>query len=67
MSALCSTIESFSPGQRVQTDFGPGVISAISLVDSIIYVSLTRDPAGLYLFRPAQVEVISDEIERNDD
>ena len=57
MSALAN-IELFSPGQRVQTGLGPGVISAISRIDSIIYVALSRKPAALYLFRPEQVEPI---------
>ena len=56
MSALLSSVESFTTGQRVLTGFGPGVVSAISRVDSIIYVTLSNEPAGLYLMRPEQVE-----------
>jgi hypothetical protein len=58
MHTLSSSVESFSPGQKVQTDFGPGVVSAISHIDSIIYVTLSGEPTGLYLFRPEQVEPI---------
>jgi hypothetical protein len=58
MHALSSSIESFSPGQKVQTDFGPGVVSAISHIDSIIYVTLSKEPTGLYLFHPEQVELL---------
>ncbi len=58
MPALISNIRSFHTGQPVQTDFGPGVVSAISYVDSIIYVSLSREPSALYIFRPEQVEAI---------
>ena len=61
MPALTSSIESFNPGQRVQTSFGLGTISAISHVDSIIYVMLFEQPTGLYLFRPDQVETLRDE------
>ena len=56
MSALYSSVESFNTGQRVETSFGPGIISAISLIDSIIYVTLSNRPAGLYLFRPEQIQ-----------
>jgi hypothetical protein len=56
MSVLLSSVESFTTGQRVLTGFGPGVVSAISRVDSIIYVTLSNEPAGLYLMRPEQVE-----------
>lgn len=58
MSAICSNVESFSPGQKVLTGFGPGTVSAINHIDSIIYVTLSKEPAGLYLFRPEQVEAV---------
>ena len=58
MSALANRVEAYRPGQRVQTSFGPGVISAISHIDSIIYVTLSKQTASLYLFRPEQVEAI---------
>jgi hypothetical protein len=58
MCALSLSVEFFSPGQKVQTDFGPGVVSAVSQIDSIVYVTLSDEPTGLYLFRPAQVEPI---------
>lgn len=67
MSSLYSSLESLSPGQHVLTGFGPGTISAINHIDSIIYVTLSREPAGLYLFRPEQVEAVeSGRAEDND-
>jgi hypothetical protein len=59
MLALSSSLEAFNLGQKVQTSFGPGIISAISRVDSIIYVILSRKADGLYLFRPEQVEALN--------
>lgn len=59
MPALSSSIDAFNPGQRVQTSFGLGTVSAISHVDSIIYVMLSEQPAGLYLFRPDQVKAVN--------
>lgn len=66
MPALTSNIESFNPGQIVWTSFGLGTISAISHVDSIIYVMLSKQPAGLYLFRPEQVHTLKNEHEVSD-
>jgi hypothetical protein len=43
------------PGQHVQTSFGPGTVSAISLIDSIVYVALAQKPKTLYIFKPEQV------------
>ena len=63
MSALSSTVELFSPGQKVRTGLGLGIVSAISLIDSIIYVTLSRDPEALYIFRPEQVEPVEGERE----
>ena len=51
-----SSVESFTRGQRVQTSFGPGVVTAISYVDAILYVTLSNAPEPLYLLRPEQVE-----------
>jgi hypothetical protein len=59
MTALISNIHSFRTGQPVQTDFGQGVVSAVSHVDSIIYVSLLKEPSALYIFRPEQVEALA--------
>jgi hypothetical protein len=59
MLALSSSIEAFNLGQKVQTSFGPGIISAISHIDSIIYVILSKNADGLYLFRPEQVEALN--------
>ena len=58
MSALSSSVASFNLGQEVQTSFGTGVISAISHVDSILYVTLSKETAGLYIFRPEQVAAL---------
>jgi hypothetical protein len=59
--AASSTIEAFSAGQRVRTGFGTGIISAVSHIDSIIYVALSREPSALYLLRPEQVETLDSE------
>jgi hypothetical protein len=66
MPALSSSIESFNPGQRVQTSFGLGTISAINHVDSIIYVTLSERHTGLYLFHPNQVEKLKNDYEVSD-
>jgi hypothetical protein len=58
MSALATGVEAFSLGQKVQTSFGSGIISAISHIDSILYVTLSTHTASLYIFRPEQVEAI---------
>jgi hypothetical protein len=58
MSALANSVEAYRPGQKVQTSFGPGVISAISHIDSVLYVTLSNDTASLYIFRPEQVEAL---------
>ena len=58
MSAVANNVEAYHTGQRVQTSFGPGIISAISHIDSILYVTLSEHTASLYLFRPEQVEAI---------
>jgi hypothetical protein len=60
MPALSTSLESINAGQKVQTSFGTGVVSAVSHVDSIIYVTLSNAPSALYLFRPEQVEVLSE-------
>jgi hypothetical protein len=44
------------PGQSVQTSFGPGTVSAISLIDSIVYVALAQKPKTLYIFKPEQIK-----------
>ena len=58
MSALATGVEAFSLGQKVQTSFGSGTISAISQIDSVLYVTLSKDTASLYIFRPEQVEAL---------
>ena len=57
-SSTTTSVESFTRGQRVQTSFGPGVVSAISYVDAILYVTLSDAPEPLYLLRPEQVELL---------
>jgi hypothetical protein len=60
MNVFCSGntdgLKSFWPGQKVRTNFGPGVVSAFSEIDLIVYVALSNHRSGLYLFRPEQVE-----------
>jgi hypothetical protein len=60
MNAICADHTqrpgSFSPGQKVRTNFGPGVVSAFSEIDLIVYVALSTRRSGLYLLRPEQVE-----------
>jgi hypothetical protein len=56
MTGQPAILSSFTPGQRVRTSFGPGVVSAISYIDSILYVTLADEPEPLYLLRPEQVE-----------
>jgi len=58
MSAIVTGVEAFSLGQKVQTSFGSGIITAISHIDAILYVTLSKDAASLYIFRPEQVEAI---------
>ena len=55
-------VDSFTPGQRVLTSFGPGVVSAISHVDSIVYVAMQDRPSSLYVLRPEQIEPAGDEV-----
>ncbi|HMG36811.1 MAG TPA: hypothetical protein VKM94_22945 [Blastocatellia bacterium] len=55
MAVLVASVEPLKLGQSVRTTFGRGVISAISKIDSIVYVSLVNC-SGLYIFRPEQVE-----------
>jgi hypothetical protein len=61
MLAVPMSVESFSPGQRVRTSFGPGTVSAIGRIDSVIYVTLSNESTGLYILRPEQVEAIEAE------
>jgi hypothetical protein len=49
------TIRTLTPGQSVETSFGPGTVSAISLIDSIVYVALAQKPKTLYVLKPEQV------------
>jgi len=67
MSVLSPSLEAFNLGQKVRTSFGMGVISAINRIDSIIYVTLARRAASLYLFRPEQLEAIKGADEAGDD
>jgi hypothetical protein len=54
------SIESFHTGQKVYTNFGPGVISAISYIDSIVYVTMTDARSGLYVMRPEQIRAMNE-------
>lgn len=54
-------IDSYHTGQKVSTSFGTGVISAISYVDSIVYVAMSDDRSGLYLLRPQQIRATDEE------
>jgi len=63
MNAICSTptggTKSFRPGQKVRTSFGPGVVSAFSEIDLIVYVALSSSRrSSVYLFKPEQVEQV---------
>ena len=62
VSGMPASIEAFTQGQRVQTSFGPGVVSAISYVDAIIYVTLSDQPEPLYVLRPEQAEPVDSEL-----
>jgi hypothetical protein len=55
ISTKNENLRTLIPGQNVETHLGPGVISAISLVDSIVYVALPKKPKALYVFKPEQV------------
>ena len=48
-------ITSLSPGQSVFTSFGPGVITGINRIDSIVYVAMETGRRGLYLLRPEHI------------
>ena len=49
------SIASLLPGQSVFTSFGPGVISAVNRIDSIVYVVMATGRRGLYLLRPEHI------------
>jgi hypothetical protein len=51
-----TNIRAFKPGQNVQTNFGPGVVSSVSAVDSVVYVALEKEPKALYIFKPEQLK-----------
>ena len=53
-------VAEFAEGQQVQTSFGRGVVSAISFIDRILYVTLSAEPEPLYILRPEQVRPIDD-------
>jgi hypothetical protein len=54
-------VDLFTPGQRVLTSFGPGTVSAINHVDSIVYVAMHDRPMSLYVLRPEQIELAANE------
>lgn len=51
-----TNVRLFKPGQNVQTNFGPGVVSSVSAVDSVVYVALEKEPKALYIFKPEQLK-----------
>ncbi len=55
MNKTLSILQSLMPGQRVETIFGTGIVSAVSLIDSLIYVALPHKPKALYIFKPEQI------------
>ena len=57
ISTKNENLRSLIPGQNVDTHLGPGIVSAISLVDSLVYVALPRMPKALYVFKPEQVAI----------
>ncbi len=60
MNAMCSghadEMRTFTPGQKVSTSFGPGVVSGFSEIDLLVYVALSNERNALYVLRPEQVE-----------
>jgi len=60
MNAICSShadeMVPFTPGQKVSTSFGPGVVSGFSEIDLVVYVAISNDRNTLYVLRPEQVE-----------
>lgn len=57
MQMPINDISSLTAGQIVFTSFGAGEVSAVSEIDSIVYVALRKDPRVLYLLRPEQVAI----------
>jgi hypothetical protein len=55
-NATPTNVRSFRPGQNVQTNFGPGVISSVSAVDAVLYVALEKEPKALYILKPEQIK-----------
>lgn len=60
MNAICSghagEVGPFTPGQKVSTSFGPGVVSGFSEIDLLVYVAISNERNALYVLRPEQVE-----------
>lgn len=55
MNQTRSILQSLIPGQRIETILGIGVVSSVSLIDSLIYVALPNKPKALYIFKPEQI------------
>ena len=55
MNQTRSILQSLIPGQRIETILGIGVVSSVSLIDSLIYVALPNKPKALYIFKPDQI------------
>jgi len=55
MNKTLTILQSLIPGQSVETIFGSGIVSSVSLIDSLIYVALPNKPKALYVFKPEQI------------
>ena len=55
MNKTRSILQSLIPGQCVETILGTGIVSSVSLIDSLIYVTLPNKPKALYIFKPEQI------------
>jgi hypothetical protein len=55
MNQTRSILQSLIPGQRIETILGIGVVSSVSLIDSLIFVALPNKPKALYIFKPEQI------------
>ena len=53
---IITNVRALRPGQNVQTNFGPGVVSSISAIDSVVYVALEKEPKALYILKPEQIK-----------
>jgi hypothetical protein len=54
---MAGSIDLLRLGESVKTALGLGVVQAISRIDSVVYVTLSKR-TGLYIFRPEQLEQV---------